>query len=282
MIIWLASYPKSGNTWLRSLLSSYYFSTNGEFNFELLKKIDQFPSVNYFKDDKDLYLKPEDTAEKWLDKQVEINKEKKLLLFKTHNAMCKINGNRFTDPKNTLGGIYIVRDPRNIVTSLANHYQITIDKAYEFMKDRKRAIIEKKGNRYLGFTALFSWDFHIDSWLNYRNFPILVIRYEDLQSETFQTLKKVISFIKDISKSKKNFDRSKAKETIKSCEFEKLKKMEEKKGFDEAAFKKDKSERIKFFNLGIENNYKNLLNTNLISQMNELYKPKLLKFNYEL
>ncbi len=282
MIIWLASYPKSGNTWLRSLLSSYYFSTNGEFNFELLKKIDQFPSVNYFKDDKDLYLKPEDTAEKWLDKQVEINKEKKLLLFKTHNAMCKINGNRFTDPKNTLGGIYIVRDPRNVVTSLANHYEITIDEAYEFMKDRKRAIIEKKGNRYLGFTALFSWDFHIDSWLNYRNFPILVIRYEDLQSETFQTLKKVISFIKDISKSKKNFDRFKAKETIKSCEFEKLKKMEEKKGFDEAAFKKDKSERIKFFNLGLENNYKNLLNTNLISQMNELYKPKLLKFNYEL
>ena len=73
-----------------------------------------------------------------------------------------------------------------------------------------------------------------------------------------------------------------AKETIKSCEFEKLKKMEEKKGFNEAAFKKDKSERIKFFNLGLENNYKNLLNTNLISQMNELYKQKLLKFNYEL
>ena len=92
MIIWLASYPKSGNTWLRSLLSSYYFSTNGEFNFELLKKIDQFPSVNYFENDKDLYLKPEDTAEKWLNKQTEINKKKKLLLFKTHNAICKING----------------------------------------------------------------------------------------------------------------------------------------------------------------------------------------------
>ena len=282
MIIWLASYPKSGNTWLRSLLSSYYFSRNGEFNFELLKKIDQFPSVNYFKDDKDLYLKPEDTAEKWLDKQAEINREKKLRLFKTHNAICKINGNIFTDPKNTLGGIYIVRDPRNVVTSLANHYQITIDEAYEFMKDSKRAIIEKKGSRYLGFTALFSWDLHIDSWLSYKNFPILVIRYEDLQSETFQTLKKVVSFIKDISKSNENFNRSKAKEAIKSCEFEKLKKMEEKKGFQEAVFKKDKLERIKFFNLGKENNYKNLLNTNLIMQMNELYKNKLLKFNYEL
>ena len=282
MIIWLASYPKSGNTWLRSLLSSYYFSSNGEFNFELLKKIDQFPGINYFKNDRDLYLKPEDTAEKWLDKQTEINKEKKLRLFKTHNAICKINGNSFTDAKNTLGGIYIVRDPRNVVTSLANHYQITIDEAYEFMKDRKRAIIEKKDNRYLGFTALFSWDFHIDSWLNYQNFPILVIRYEDLQYETFRTLKKVVTFIKDISKSNKNFDQSKAKETIKSCEFEKLKKMEADTGFHEAVLKKGKLERIKFFNLGKENNYKNLLNTNLITQMNETFKQKLLKFNYEL
>ena len=264
MIIWLASYPKSGNTWLRSLLSSYYFSSNGEFNFELLKKIDQFPGINYFKNDRDLYLKPEDTAEKWLDKQTEINKEKKLRLFKTHNAICKINGNSFTDAKNTLGGIYIVRDPRNVVTSLANHYQITIDEAYKFMKDRKKAIIEKKDNRYLGFTALFSWDFHIDSWLNYQNFPILVIRYEDLQYETFRTLKKVVTFIKDISKSNKNFDQSKAKETIKSCEFEKLKKMEADTGFHEAVLKKGKLERIKFFNLGKENNYKNLLNTNLI------------------
>ena len=282
MIIWLASYPKSGNTWLRSLLSSYYFSSNGEFNFELLKKIDQFPGINYFKNDRDLYLKPEDTAEKWLDKQTEINKEKKLRLFKTHNAICKINGNSFTDAKNTLGGIYIVRDPRNVVTSLANHYQITIDEAYKFMKDRKKAIIEKKDNRYLGFTALFSWDFHIDSWLNYQNFPILVIRYEDLQYETFRTLKKVVTFIKDISKSNKNFDQSKAKETIKSCEFEKLKKMEANSGFHEAVLKKGKLERIKFFNLGKENNYKNILNTNLITQMNKLYKNKLLKFNYEL
>ena len=45
---------------------------------------------------------------------------------------------------------------------------------------------------------------------------------------------------------------------------------------------KDKLEKIKFFNLGKENNYKNLLNANLITQMNKLYKNKLLKFNYEL
>ena len=48
MIIWLASYPKSGNTLVRSLLSSYFFSEDGKFNFEMLKKIDQFPHIKLF------------------------------------------------------------------------------------------------------------------------------------------------------------------------------------------------------------------------------------------
>ena len=49
MIIWLASYPKSGNTLLRAMLSAYLFSKDGLFNFELLKNIPYFPSYNFFK-----------------------------------------------------------------------------------------------------------------------------------------------------------------------------------------------------------------------------------------
>ena len=282
MIIWLASYPKSGNTWLRSLLSSYFFSKSGEFHFELLKNIDQFPSVNYFKNDKDLYLKPESTAEKWISKQREINKDKKLRLFKTHSAICKINGNKFTDSQNALGAVYIVRDPRNLITSLANHYQINANEAFDFMQNEKKAIITKKENRYLGFTALFSWSMHIDSWINYKGFPILLIRYEDLELKTFETLKKVINFIIDISSSKEAFNREKAKKTINSCDFKKLKKMEETYGFVEAMPKKDKTGRVKFFNLGQENNYKKILDEKKIDQLNRIYKEKLLKFNYEI
>ena len=50
MIIWLASYPKSGNTWLRSIISSLLYSKDGNFDFELLKKIRQFPEKQFFKD----------------------------------------------------------------------------------------------------------------------------------------------------------------------------------------------------------------------------------------
>ena len=49
MIIWIASYPKSGNTWLRALISTYFFSKDGKFSDALLKNIDQFPTKNYFK-----------------------------------------------------------------------------------------------------------------------------------------------------------------------------------------------------------------------------------------
>ena len=48
MIFWIASYPKSGNTWLRALISSYYFSVEGFFDQNILKFIDQFPAEKYF------------------------------------------------------------------------------------------------------------------------------------------------------------------------------------------------------------------------------------------
>ena len=49
MIIWIASYPKSGNTMLRSMLSAYFFTEDGKFSFNLLKNIIQFPNVNLFR-----------------------------------------------------------------------------------------------------------------------------------------------------------------------------------------------------------------------------------------
>ena len=69
MIIWIASYPKSGNTWLRSLLASYFYSKNGEFDFKLLEKIKLFPRVEDFMNDKDEYKTLESTSNNWINKQ---------------------------------------------------------------------------------------------------------------------------------------------------------------------------------------------------------------------
>ena len=281
MIIWLASYPKSGNTWLRALLSSYLYSQDGKFDFDLLYKIDSFPSERFFKNYPDKFERPEDTAKYWLTEQEKINQSKNITFFKTHNALCKINENRFTNSENTLGAIYIIRDPRSIITSIAHHYQISKEDALNFMMDEKKGIFSKVDNRYIAFQPLFSWILNQKSWVENKNFPVLTIRYEDLQSETFTTFKKVLDFINNLTNSKKSIDRDKAKEAIRNCDFEKLKKLEKDKGFAESITKKGSDEKIPFFNLGTDNNYKNLLDSKLLNKMNELFQTELVKYNYE-
>ena len=281
MIIWLASYPKSGNTLLRSLISGYFFSKDGSFNFDLLKYIDQYPSISYFKKYDDKFLEPESTSKYWLQEQVKINKDNELRFFKTHNALCKINNNSFTNEKNTLGAIYIVRDPRNVLSSLAHHYQIDKQEAFQFMKDEKKSIIEKEQDRFLGFNALLSWSLHQKSWSECIRFPVLTIRYEDLETKTFETLKIVYDFIQKISKYEKKFDDEKAKKIIQECKFDKLQRLEKINGFREAMIGKNNNERLRFFNLGSDNDYKKLLDGDLVHEMNNLYRVELEKYNYE-
>ncbi len=281
MIIWIASYPKSGNTWLRALLASYYFTNEGSFSLSLLDKIDAFPSDKFFKEYNDQFSKVEDTSKYWLKEQEKINKKNKITFLKTHSAICKINGNSFTNKENSIGAIYIVRDPRNVITSISNHYQISIEDAFQFMKDEKRGIINKKDGRYLGFQAVWSWSINQKTWVKNNLFPVLVIKYEDLLKETYNTFRKVIEFINKISNSSKTFNKSIGKNSIKNTSFEKLQRMENDHGFAEAMNKKGTNKKIKFFNLGQKNNYKNLLSQDFIIKMNEFYKEELIKFNYE-
>jgi len=280
MIIWIASYPKSGNTWLRSLLSTYYFTKDGNFSFQILNNIKSFPSSSYFEKYSENFSEPESTAKYWISEQRSINLDKRIKFLKTHNALCKIDGYSFTDENNSIGAIHIVRDPRNVLTSLSNHYQIKKLDALEFMLQEQKAIVEKKDNRYVGFNPLFSWSMHEKSWSECKKFPVLTIRYEDLQLETFVTLKKVISFISKLTNKKNSFQREKAKKTISSCEFNKLKKMENELGFNEAISSKLTGEKIKFFNLGKDNDYKKLLEKDLIEKMNFLFKEQIKKYEY--
>jgi hypothetical protein len=108
-----------------------------------------------------------------------------------------------------------------------------------------------------------------------------VIRYEDLQNETFVTFSKVINFIDNLSKSKHHFNTEKAKKSIQSCDFEKLKKLETNEGFIESSISKKDNSRINFFKLGKDNDYKKLLNKDLITKMNLKFKNEIKKFNYE-
>ena len=79
-----------------------------------------------------------------------------------------------------MGVIYIIRDPRNVLTSLSNHYQFNFDQALEFMTNSKKYILNKKNiNNFANFTFLSSWSENYKSWKNNKQFKVLFIKYED-------------------------------------------------------------------------------------------------------
>ena len=97
MIIWLASYPKSGNTWVRSIVSSLIYSQSGDFNFNLLKNIKQFPQKKYFKDEVSDFGDFDKIKSNWILIQNKINLDKEIKFFKTHQGNYTVGGDSFTN-----------------------------------------------------------------------------------------------------------------------------------------------------------------------------------------
>ena len=281
MIFWIASYPKSGNTWLRSLLCAYYYSSDGNFNQKLLKNISQFPQKHHFAN---FDYNPKivtDTSRFWIKAQNEINRDSKLKFFKTHNILGAINNNNFTNKENSIGGIYLVRDPRNIITSLQNHFELNKDEALKFMLSEKKYLYDyNQANDFSDFQFISSWEKNYKSWTKQDIFPIKVIKYEELMNNTFETFKEIILFIEKITKIKKIFIESKAKNSIQSTSFNKMKKIEQSKGFNESVLSKNHSKKIPFFHLGPKNDWKKIFNEDFIKNVTLKFKPLLKELNY--
>ena len=281
MIFWIASYPKSGNTWLRSLLSSYFYSEEGLFDQLLLEKISQFPEKKYFNDfDYDPKIIT-DTSKLWIIAQEKINKDNKLRFFKTHNILGTINGNNFTNLKNSIGCIYIVRDPRNVITSLKNHYEMTNDEALTFMSNEKKFIYDYHSkNNYGNFQFISSWEKNYKSWTDQNILPIKLIKYESLHDKTFEVFKDIIKFINKLTNNKKDFDSKKAKNSIRSTTFDKLKNIEETDGFLESVLSKNDPKKIPFFHLGPKNNWKKIYDKNYQKKLNLKFSTNLKELDY--
>ena len=286
MIFWIASYPKSGNTWLRALISSYYYSKDGVFNQDLLKKIDQFPTKKYFNGFNYNKKIATDTCKFWIKAQEKINSDNKgLKFFKTHNIFGKLNNYDFTDRQNSIGCLYVVRDPRNVFTSLKNHYQLNNDQAIKWMTNDKNYIyyIQKfEENGYSDFQFISSWSVHYQSWRVQKKIPIKFIKYEDLQNQTYYVFKEVIGFINEISNNKEKVNTDKIKRVLQTTTFEKLKKNEIEHGFSEAVTSKEnKDKKIPFFNLGPKNNWKEILDKDLKLKLEDIFSKDLKELSYK-
>ncbi len=281
MIFWIASYPKSGNTWVRALISTYYYSQDGIFSGDLIKKIGQFPEKVHFNGFDYNQKIVTDTTRFWIQAQERINEDGRMKFKKTHNCLSSINGNNFTNKKNTVACIYVVRDPRNLITSLKNHYELDYNEALKFMTNEKKFIFDHhKKNDYGDFQFISSWENNFLSWKNQNDFPIKIIRYEDLLNKTYYTFENLINFINKILKINKKIDEKKLKNSISSTSFDKLKEYEKNFGFSESVFSKVSNTSIPFFNLGPDNNWKKILDKDFQNKLNIKFNKSLKFFSY--
>jgi hypothetical protein len=280
MIIWLASYPKSGNTWVRSVLTSLFKKNQSEVDFKDLHFIRQYPLRSDFTK---LSVNIDDINElskNWINSQNIINSDKKLKFLKTHYSLCNIQGNYFTNKENTFGAIYIVRDPRNIITSINHHFSHkNIHKSLEFIFDDNKVLgfsnsHLKKDNHII--TPIASWGTHYNSWkLMQKNF--LLIKYENLLSNPKNEFTRIIKFVEKIFNL--TFEETLKNYAIQNNTFEKLKKIEKIKGFEESVLKADGTKK-KFFNLGPNNDWKKILDPKIADLIEDRFEVEMKELGY--
>ena len=282
MIIWLASYPKSGNTFVRAFLSSYYYSKDGNFDFSLLEHIKQFPNEEFFSKK---FNNIEEASEEWVRAQKKVIENKKIKFFKTHSCMATYKERPFTTAETTLGAIYIVRDPRNVFTSIKNHFSMNDDDAMEMIKDKQRGLISDEGI-FSTYTLISSWANHYNSWTKTNHFRRLIIKYEDLISNSYETFRDIIVFTNTLINRTEGVNKEKLIKAIESTDFKKLKDKEIKDGLDKSvtSFKKwrkiHKENQNLFFNLGPKNNWEKLVNKGLSKKIEKEFELEMKELGY--
>ena len=288
MIIWIASYPKSGNTWIRSLINQILFTNPNNKEKILLsmqKNIKAYPIVGHFMNLNSSFNQEEDfqkinnIIKNWKTSQDKINANKNLKFFKTHNVLTSINLEGqiydFTNLKNTLGVIYIVRDPRNVITSLKNHFFLkSYDEAFEMMIDKKRWIGTSKGRIP---EALSSWDQHYNSWSTFPKNYIL-FKYEELLSNPKKQIDRLIKYLQKFINI--NIDENKTNKIISNSNFSNFKDLENQGLFNERAVHPETKEEKNFFYLGPENDYSKFLDYKIKNKIENFFKETMIKLNY--
>jgi len=279
MIIWLASYPKSGNTWVRSILAALLYSSDGAFNFDLIKRIPQFPKKEVFKDLVKDFSNFNEIKKNWITVQEKINSEKEIKLLKTHNGKYTVEKDNFTNDQNSLAVIYIVRDPRTLVKSISNHFTKSHYDASKFLiapsligngksfEERKDGIL----------TLLGKWNDHYRSWTKNKN-NLLLIKYEDLVNNPETELTKLIKFLEKYISFKTS--EKKNKTILETTSFSNLKNMEEQGLFKEGVLNKKTNNKANFFHLGPKNKWQENLDKKIINEIEKNFYNEMKELGY--
>ena len=189
----------------------------------------------------------------------------------------------FTKPEYSLGVIYVIRDPRNIITSVKNHNDFdTYDEALKYMQNENLVLKDYPHlKNYAKTNIVNSWRINYQSWLSNKAFRRLTIRYEDMVQNPTQTFEKIVNFVNILMRFNNKIDLKKLNNSINTTNFKSLQNIENAGNFGENVYSLKDNRKIKFFYQGPENDWKKNLDENMIKKMNEYYQNDLKFFKYE-
>jgi hypothetical protein len=274
-ILWLASYPKSGNTWLRAFIhnlmgqikegrgtgvdiNAMNVLTTGDSLVQWFRHLDPRPPLEWSR---------EDVARMRRGAQLAMVASKpETVIAKTHNALVHAHGHPTIHMDLTAGAIYVVRNPLDLVISLADHYGVDIDKAIEIINDPVNGGL-LDGN--IVFEIHSTWSNHVRSWTQREHPGLLVVRYEDMLGKALHTFGDIARFM-GLRPSRAQLDKA-----IELSSFKNLKQQEEAKGFRERSQK-----GTRFFRVGKSGQWRETLTPAQVARVIENHHEQMARFGY--
>lgn len=280
-LLWLASYPRSGNTWTRNFLHNLMqliagidpesFGQEGQDINRMgrvttweISKIWYEPILG--KAPKDATAQEQAAARLAAQSRIAASVEK-LMLVKTHHALVQSCGYPTINLKETAGAVYILRNPLDVVLSFAKHFGLEIDHAIQVMN---QASYQARASEHAAYEHYGAWRENVLSWTRKPHRAIYVMRYEDMLQEPMETFGKLARHLL-LDASDDQLARA-----IELSSFERLKRQEESAGFME----RPKHSRANFFRIGKADQWKEALTPAQIKALLEPNRDLMTRFGY--
>lgn len=291
--LWLASYPKSGNTWLRIMLACLALEDGETVDinnlperggiasarepFDFLTLIDS----GLLTHDEIDALRPrvyETLAQGARDDVYDDDAEAPAVRFvKVHDAYTRNRDGEalLAGARGAAGAVVIVRDPRDVAPSLANHNQVSLDQAIDSMNDPRGAMGRKLDRQAPQLRQkLLGWSGHVQSWLEQSDIPVHLLRYEDMQADTGAALGGVLAFAGQPASPER------IARAVGSARFDALRTQEEARGFREAVGRG--SIARPFFRRGESGAWRDELSPGQIARLEAAHAPMMRRLGYRL
>lgn len=192
---WLASYPKSGNTWVRLLLNAYLTGGSHPNYLSPPSSMSDLRVYDYQIVAPTELSKMDGYSVLWMRGAVleHLRRKHGWGLTKTHHANFTFAGVELIPDAITDRAVYLVRDPRDVVVSFARHIDQPIDKVIDLL-GKEGAVSQNTDCKSL-FHILSTWSVHVNSWMSESQFPVMCVKYETLRKEPCEQFSKIARFV---------------------------------------------------------------------------------------